>query len=77
MKSLFPDNSIIFREINGIWRRVDSRLPDGDIILADFLALYDLVIPEYCQFCRIIEPNRYIEYRHYGGTIRINITYKN
>lgn len=67
---------IIFQEVSGIWRRVDSREPNPQT-LADYLKELEIIIDENTQFARIIQYNenikRTIEYRAHGNKVRINI----
>lgn len=68
---------MIFQEIDGLWVAVDSACQTPPT-LADTLSKLKIVIDDNTQFCRII---RYkgriketIEFRAYGGRIRINHT---
>lgn len=60
-----------FRCIDGVWTLING---DSPIVLADFLESISVpYIPDFTQFLRIIEPERLLEYRAYGGTICITI----
>lgn len=70
-------NKTIFREICGIWRRVDSQEPKPQT-LAEYLKELQIIIDENAQFVRIRryagKEKEYIEYRAYGGKVTINYT---
>ena len=64
-----------FREVAGVWQRVDSQEPKPPI-LADVLNELQIIVDDNAQFLRVIRyedgKEKTIEYRHYGGEIRIN-----
>lgn len=71
------DYRLMFREVDGVWREISNNLPQySGMILADYLALMGIDIPDGCQFCRIIRDNLHFEFREYGGTIRIDVDIK-
>lgn len=70
-----PENSIIFREVCGEWRRVDSPSQKPQT-LADWLTENKITMDDDTQFLRIIRMNKTIEIRHYGGQYRCNISEK-
>lgn len=70
------NNEMIFQEVAGVWRRVDSQKPHPQT-LADTLEELHIIIDDDTRFCRII---RYIDSRKYtityradGGKITIDI----
>lgn len=62
--------NFIFREIGGMWRRVDSQEPKP-LILSDLLEQLNIVVDEHAQFVRIVRYKEYykeiIEYRAYNS----------
>ena len=66
-----PNNSIIFREVNSVWRRVDSPSQKPQT-LAEWLAENEITMDDDTQFLRIVRGNKTIEIRHYGGQYRCN-----
>lgn len=66
--------NMTFRQVGGIWQRVDSQSQKPPI-LADTLKKLEIVIDDNCQFCRIIRYYDNIKetiiYRAYGGKITI------
>ena len=67
----------IFREVDGIWRRVDSQEPEPPT-LAEFMKSIFITIDDDTQFCRIIryghKCRQTIIYRAYtGAKVRITI----
>lgn len=70
------NKQMIFREVDGLWVAVDSA-GQTPPTLADILSELNIVKDDNCQFCRIVryydKVKETIEYRAYGGTIRINI----
>lgn len=70
------DYRLIFREINGEWREISNNLPQfSDRILADYLSIMGIDIPDGCQFCRIKRDNLHFEYRDFGAYVRIDVEY--
>lgn len=68
----YPKGTILFCEYeDGFVRRFDDA--EDHCTLAEYLERIGLIVPDYCQFCRVVEPDRQIEFRHYGGVYRINI----
>lgn len=67
-----PTNSIIFREVSGVWQRVDSPSQKPQT-LADWLTENNIIMDDDTQFLRIVRFNKTIEIRHYGGQYRCNI----
>lgn len=61
----------IFRPVDGIYRDVTNQFTGT---LADFFLAWNIVIDEHAQFCRIIKDDYLIEYRAYGGRIRVNVS---
>lgn len=68
------DYQLFFVEVDGVWRELGHDMPKyANCILSDYLAIMNLYnIPDYTQFLRIIHPDYYLEFRHYGGCIRID-----
>lgn len=67
------DYRLVFREVDGLWREVTGNMPQySNIILADYLSLMDMQMPDGVTFCRIKRINEQWEYREYGGMIRID-----
>lgn len=68
---------MIFQEIGGQFIAVDS-VENSPPTLADILSQLNIILDNNCQFCRIIrykgKVKETIEYRAYGGRIRLNIT---
>lgn len=67
-----------FREVNGLWQRVDSQEPNP-LVLADYLENLGILIDDQAQFCKIIRyyvhNKQTIVYRHNGSKITIEIFY--
>lgn len=68
------DYRLVFRLVEGCWREISNNLPQySNMILADYLALMGIDIPDGCQFCRIVRVDLHFEFREYGGIIRIDV----
>lgn len=64
-----PQISKVFRNMNGFWRS-----PSDGFLLSDFLDILGIIIDDDCQFCRIVQFDRIIEYRAYNNAkIVINV----
>lgn len=61
----------IFHPIDGIYRDVTNQFAGT---LADFFLAWNIVIDDRAQFCRIVLDDFVIEYRAYGGRIRVNVS---
>ena len=68
------DFEFIFRPVDGIYRDVTNQFAGT---LADFFLAWNIVIDEHAQFCRIVKDDYIIEYRAYGGRIRVNVSQLN
>lgn len=64
----------IFREIDGLYVDVTNQFAGT---LAEFFNAWNIIIDDCTQFCRIIQDAYVIEYRAYGGKIRINVSPRN
>lgn len=73
MKKIKPIR-MIFQEVGGMWRRIDSQEPKPPT-LADTLKELNIVIDDKTEFARIRDYlyNNYIFYRNNGGKIIIEI----
>lgn len=69
------DYVLVFMPIDGIWREVGHDIVKyRDMLLSDYLLQVGLVLPDYCQFCRVVREEEQIEYRAYNSH-RITISY--
>lgn len=72
------DYELVFCEVgNGetgcFWRECSHNIPKySDMLLSDYLSSLGLCIPDYTQFLRICAPDYHLEYRAYGGRVRID-----
>lgn len=64
-----PLQDVRFFLIDGIWR--DAR----GLVLADFLADYEIIVDDRCQFARLYDYKRMLEiwYRAHPGRVDIRI----
>lgn len=67
------DYMLAFQQLNdGLWHEVSGNLPQyEDMILADYLYIMGVDIPDGCTFCRCRWNNVEWEFRQSGGLIRI------
>ena len=64
------DYQLVFCEVDGYWRECGHNIPKyANMLLADYLSLMCLSIPDYTQFMRIIAPNYRFEYRSCVGSV--------
>lgn len=63
-----PLQDIIFREVNGKW--ID---PLGNL-LADFLAEYDIIVDDRCQFARLYDYKRMVLFYYRASHGKVQIT---
>ena len=68
------DFEFIFRQVNGLYVDTTNQFAGT---LADFFLAWNIVIDEHAQFCRIVTDDYLIEYRAYGGRIRVNVSQLN
>ena len=71
---LKPLCKMTFRNVGGMWRRVDSREPQPPT-LAEVLKEFDLQIDDRTEFARIKDYENQLEFKflQYGGTITLTI----
>lgn len=64
-----PLQEIIFRPVDGLWVSADG------VVLADFLALYEICVDDRTQFARLYDYDRMISiwYRAEAGKVQITI----
>ena len=74
-KATENDYRLIFKEdARGMWREITDNLPQySGVLLADYLAEVEIVLPDGCQFCRVNRSGFRFEYRDNGGYIRIDV----
>lgn len=60
----------IFRQVDGIYIDTTNQFRGT---LADFFTAWNIVIDDCTTFCRIRQDKYEIEYRAYGGAIRVNV----
>lgn len=66
------DYLLVFREVDGIWREISGNIPEyRNMILADYLTLVGIEIPDGCTFCRVSLADGKWELRQNGGIIRV------
>lgn len=60
----------IFRQVDGLYIDTTNQFRGT---LADFFTAWNIVIDDSTTFCRIRQDKYEIEYRAYGGAIRVNV----
>ena len=60
----------IFRQVDGLYVDTTNQFRGT---LADFFTAWNIVIDDGTTFCRIRQDKYEIEYRAYGGAIRVNV----
>lgn len=64
---------LVFCDVDGVFRECGHDIPKyRDMILSDYFNEMHLVVPDYCQFMRVLHPDYLLEYRAFGGRIRID-----
>lgn len=73
MAKKIEKSEIEFRLIDGVFRSVNLR--QSSVFLGDYLYMLGLPsLPEGCEFCRIKDGSRCIEYRAYSyGVVTITL----
>lgn len=68
------DYQLVFVLVNGEFRECGHDIPRyANMLLSDYLLEMNLFnIPDYTQFLRILHPDYLLEFRSYGGRIRID-----
>lgn len=64
-----PLQEVIFRPVEGVWQDAQG------CILSDFLASYEIIVDDRCQFARLYDYGRMIliYYRASAGKVTITI----
>ena len=67
------DYLLVFQQLeDGIWHEISCNLPQYEnMILADYLTIMGVNIPDGCTFCRCRWNNVRWEFRQNGGIIRV------
>lgn len=72
-KASINDYMLAFRQLSdGLWHEVSGNLPKyKDMILAEYLSVMEVSLPDGCTFCRCRWDDAEWEFRQSGGLIRV------
>lgn len=67
------DYRLIFRMVDGLWREITNNIPEYfNMVLADYLQVVDVIIPDGCKMMRIERDDELFFIREWGNNILID-----